>query len=344
MKIHSLTTACIAAFAATLPQAQAEPMKQELQYALLLGLAAALPAVHASPNVQMEGGLSTGYRQDRLNWNIAGTSAGTSPNILSELSWQNLDIAQLRAGGKITYKDDWVMRGAASYGKIVSGQNQDSDYWGDNRTLEFSRSNNNAGGDVRDASLGVGHTFRLFDSSVGKFINLTPLVGYSFHQQNLTMTDGLQTVSRPDLAPPWVNPQPLGPFAGLNSSYSTEWKGPWLGMDAWLQAGPKLAVIASMEYHWVDYSANANWNLRDKFAHPVSFTHSANGNGYNVSLGGSYSITKNFLLNVTLEHRKWTTNPGMDVTFFADGTTGRTRLNQVNWESMAAMVEAAYRF
>lgn len=332
MKIYYRRAACIIAFAACLPQAQAEPMKQDLQYALLLGLAAALPAVHASPNVQMEGSLSTGYRQDKLNWNIAGTSAGTNPNILSELSWDNLNIAQLRAGGKITYKNDWVMRGAASYGKIVTGQNQDSDYDGDNRTLEYSRSNNKAGGDVRDASLGAGHTFRFFDKTVGKFIYLTPLAGYSFHQQNLTMTDGYQT---------WP---PTGAFPGLNTTYSAEWKGPWLGMDAWLQAGPKLAVIASLEYHWVDYSADANWNLRNDFAHPLSFTHSAKGHGYTASLGGSYAIASRFLLNVTLEHRKWTTDPGKDVTYFADGTTGRTRLNQANWESMAAMVEAVYRF
>ncbi|MEQ6341362.1 MAG: TonB-dependent receptor [Gammaproteobacteria bacterium] len=332
MKIYYRRAACIAAFAASLPQAQAEPMKQDLQYALLLGLAAAPPAVHASPNVQMEGSLSAGYRQDRLNWSIAGTSVGTNPNILSELSWDNLNIAQLRAGGKITYKNDWVMRGAASYGEIITGRNQDSDYLGDNRTMEFSRSNNKAGGNVRDASLGVGHTFRFFDKTVGKFINLTPLAGYSLNQQNLIMTDGYQT---------WP---PTGAFPGLNTTYNAEWKGPWVGMDAWLQAGPKLAVIASLEYHWVDYSAEANWNLRDEFARPLSFTHYARGNGYTASLGGSYSIARSFLLNVTLEHRKWTTDPGKDVTYFADGKIGHTQFNQANWESMAAMVEAVVRF
>ena len=332
MKIHYSRAACIIVFAACLPQAQAEPMKQDLPYALLLGLAAALPAVHASPNIQMEGSLGTGYRQDKLNWNIAGTTAGTDPNVLSELTWKNVDIAQLRAGGKITYKNDWVVRGAASYGKIVTGQNQDSDFDGDNRTLEFSRSNNKTGGDVRDASLGVGHTFRFFDKTVGKFIYLTPLAGYSLHEQNLNMTNGYQT---------WP---PRGAFSGLDTTYNTEWKGPWLGMDAWLQAGPKLAVIASMEYHWVDYSADANWNLRNDFAHPLSFTHSAKGHGYTVSLGGSYTFTRRLLLNVTLEHRKWTTDPGKDVTYFADGTTGQTRFNQANWESMAAMVEAMVRF
>lgn len=333
MKIYDGRAGCIIAFAACLPKTQAKTMRQNLRYALLLVLAAALPAVvHASPNLQMEGSLGTGYRQDRLNWNIAGTSAGTNPNILSELSWDNLDIAQLRAGGKMTYKNNWVVRGAASYGKIVTGRNQDSDYLGDNRTLEFSRSNNKAGGDVRDASLGMGHTFRLFDKSVGKFIHLTPLAGYSFHQQNLTMTNGYQT---------WP---PTGAFSGLNSTYNAEWKGPWLGMDAGLQAGPKLTVIASLEYHWVDYFADANWNLRDTFAHPVSFTHSAKGRGYTVSLGGSYAIARSFLINVTLEHRKWTTDPGKDVIYFSDGRIGQTQFNQANWESMAAMIEAVVRF
>lgn len=319
------------AIAAT-PAAHPDLLTQDLKNALLIGLAAGLPALTAVPGTRVEGTLGAGYRRDGLNWNIAGNSAGTNPNILSDLTWESLDIAQVRAGGKITWKDDWVVRGAAAYGQIVTGENQDSDYLGDNRTLEFSRSNNKGGGDVLDASLGVGRTFRLHDKSVGKFIYLTPLAGYSLHRQNLAMTNGYQT---------WP---PLGPFPGLDSSYDAEWQGPWIGFDTLLPVDTKLSVIANVEYHWADYDAKANWNLRNDFAHPVSFKHSARARGYTATVGGTYALTPKWRLNITVEHRNWRARPGIDTVYRANGDILETRLNVVNWESLGLMMEAAYRF
>ena len=37
-----------------------------------------------------------GYREDDLQWSIAGTPAGTSPNILSELTWTDLRMTQIK--------------------------------------------------------------------------------------------------------------------------------------------------------------------------------------------------------------------------------------------------------
>ena len=41
--------------------------------------------------------VSAGYRLDSLDWNIdgRGNPVGSSPNILSELQWRDLDIFQL---------------------------------------------------------------------------------------------------------------------------------------------------------------------------------------------------------------------------------------------------------
>jgi hypothetical protein len=36
--------------------------------------------------------LTGGWRQDDLRWNIAGNLQGTNPNILSELTWDNVDM------------------------------------------------------------------------------------------------------------------------------------------------------------------------------------------------------------------------------------------------------------
>ncbi len=322
---------------ASTPQASAEGvLKSDLQHALLVSLLAALPAVKAATNTPMDLAVSLGYREDNLNWNIAGGGI----NVLSELSWKNLAIAQVQATAKLNIKNDWRIRTDFGYGAITSGKNQDSDYNGNNRTLEFSRSNNKGGGNVADASIGIGKTLRLLDQTVGKFIYVTPSIGLSAHQQNLTMTDGVQTISRPDIAPS----APLGSFAGLDSSYAAQWQGPWIGVDALIETGGNLSLITSAEYHVADYSAKANWNLRDVFAHPVSFKHAAKSQGFVASAGATYPVAKNWTLNTTLKYQIWSTRAGSDVVYFSDGSTVQTRLNTVNWESTAYNLEIVYQF
>ncbi len=271
---------------------------------------------------------NNGYRSDDLDWNIAGDSAGSNPNILSELNWSDLKIYQLKAEGKVIL--DWFyLRGSMDYGWILDGENQDSDYLGDNRTLEFSRSNNSSdNGNVMDASVGVGFSF---EPGPG-WLRITPLAGYSLHEQNLTMTDGFQTFPA------------IGPFSGLNSTYDTQWNGPWAGIDFAIEASRRLTLFGSFEYHWADYEAEANWNLRTDFAHPKSFEQIADGKGIVISAGGTYAIDRHWLINANFDYLNWSTDAGIDRTFFADGTTLSTRLNEVNWSSFAALFGIMYRF
>ena len=104
---------------------------------------------------------SAGYRKDNLDWNIAGDINGNNPNILSELTWSDIDIFQIKAGIRSVFNKVFYVRGAIDYGSIFDGANQDSDYDGDNRTLEYSRSNNSTDqGSVWDATLGIGYQFK----------------------------------------------------------------------------------------------------------------------------------------------------------------------------------------
>ena len=83
--------------------------------------------------------LSAGYRQDNLNWNIAGDLSGANPNILSELEWTSLGSFNIKAGLKSVFNNALYVRGAFYGGRSSSGENQDADFSGDNRTGEFSR-------------------------------------------------------------------------------------------------------------------------------------------------------------------------------------------------------------
>ena len=310
------------------PVSAENALKSDLQHALLVSLLAALPAAKASAGVPMDLAISIGYREDNLDWNIAGEDV----DVLSELTWKNLAIAQARATARLDIKNDWRIRAEAGYGVITSGANQDSDYNGNNRTLEFSRSNNKAGGNVVDASIGIGRTLRLLDQTVGKFIYVTPVIGLSIHQQNLTITDGVQTIPA------------FGPFPGLNTTYDAQWQGPWVGVDAVIETGGDMTLIANAEYHMANYSAKANWNLRDDFAHPVSFKHTAKGQGLVTSVGISFPAAKNWTLNAILKYQAWSTRAGSDWVYFSDGSTGYAHLNAVNWESTAYNLEIVHQF
>src|SRR3989338_2741570 len=282
----------------------------------------------ASTDKPFEFSLGAGYRKDHLDWSIAGGSV----NVLSELKWENLKIAQISAAARLNIDADWSLRGKLAYGRINSGSNQDSDYDGNNRTLEFSRSNNRGGGVVRDGSLCLGRTLRLLNYDGENFLSVTPSAGLSINRQNLTMTQGFQTLHA------------TGPFPGLDSSYDAKWQGPWVGVEALLESNSDWSLTVSGEYHWVDYTANANWNLRPEFSHPVSFVHTAIGHGILLAAGATYRASKDWRVGFSVEAQQWNTGEGIDKTFFSDGTVGYSRLNGVNWESTAINLGVHYRF
>jgi hypothetical protein len=65
----------------------------------------------ASTHTKKEAGLAPetefivtgGYRVDDLNWNIAGDINGNNPNIISELTWDDLESYQLKFQGRFVW-------------------------------------------------------------------------------------------------------------------------------------------------------------------------------------------------------------------------------------------------
>jgi hypothetical protein len=285
-------------------------------------------AVRESVESPFEYSVSVGYRKDDLSWSIADGGI----NIASEVEWKDTVIAQLRAAGKVNLGSGWLVRGIYSTGAVKSGTNRDSDYAASDRTQEYSRSDNKSGGSVRDISVGLGRRFTLFDFESGAAFSVVPLVGLSIHQQTLTMYDGQQTIPA------------NGAIAGLNNSYAAQWKGSWFGLDAMLGIGERFSLNATVEHHRVDYTAEADWNLRNDLAHPVSFRHVAKGRGTLASAGVTYRFTRNFLMSLSAERQKWNTWSGYDQTNFSFGGTSYYTLNPVSWDSRAYLLTAVYQF
>jgi opacity protein-like surface antigen len=288
--------------------------------------------------------LENGYRTGRLDWNLAGDRNGGNPDVLSELEWEDLDIFQVKAAGRVLLGPDSMphlslcLKGSAAYGWITDGDNRDSDYAGDHRTLEYSRSENSGDdGNVLDLAVALGPQFHFLENRVAVAL----LAGWSYHEQNLKITDGEQTVSEPSLAGPL---EPTGPIYGLDSSYDARWWGPWLGADLECRITPHLSTRGSFEYHFARYEGEADWNLRSDLAHPVSFRHDDHGRGIVLSAEAEYRITDNWSLNLDYTFQDWKTDNGIHRIYEASGATGSTRLNEVHWESHALMLGIGCRF
>ena len=264
---------------------------------------------------------SLGLRQDDFNWHIAGSNG--TPNVLSELTWRGMDIGLGQFSGEMRI-GKVLLFGELAMGTIVDGESQDSDFRGNNRTLEFSRSTSDAGGDVFDGSIGVGIPFWYFYPSADGVAVLTPLFGLAGNYQDLKMTNGVQRIPAD------------GPFpVALNSSYEATWEGPWLGLRGEFYNAKRLLTQVQWEYHFeVEYDAVANWNLRSDFQHPVSFRHAAEAQGHRLIVSVRYVTLPRTEFFVSLDGHWYFTDNGTDITYFSDGGTSRLQLNRAEWDSI----------
>lgn len=319
---------------------------------LLAGAAfiACLPARASARDVVERADLdvTTGYRVDQFDWNIAGDIDGHNPDVLSELKWEDLEIYQVSARGKLVMANKrfplgGLIKAGVSYGDISSGDNQDSDYNGDGRTREFSRSNNRAdNGNVWDASLGGGVVF--FNET--RTLSLAPVAGFSYHEQNLTIYDGYQTLNDPASTPSSMvgGIPPVGPITGLDSTYEARWRSGWLGADVCYMPIPFFDLHGTLELHSGKYEADADWNLRSDLQHPKSFRHTSSKAVGLVTGVGIRAGSPNFFFTADYQYQRWQADDGEDRTYFSDGTVAVNRLNEVNWESSSINAGVTVRF
>jgi outer membrane protease len=281
--------------------------------------------------------LGAGYRWDSVFFNIATLSR--TPNILSELQYDNIESMTLSANMRWSNSANFYVRGGVDIGRTINGEVQDSDYLGDNRTLEFSRSYADGdGGSLVDANAGFGYRFDLPLSGRDQSMHLMPLLGYSYHSQELEMTDGVQVIAD------YGFDVPLGPFGGLDSNYDAHWSGPWIGLDMELAINQRHALLASLEYHWADYEADADWNLRSDFAHPVSFEHKSEGEGVIASITYRYTPNPKWFWTAGFKYSKFEADAGEYTYYSSADTAGYARFNEAEWESYAVTVGLGFKF
>ena len=294
-------------------------------------------ARHTAKQPALRGNITTGYRMDEFDWNVAGNIAGENPTIASELTWEDLQMYQFAAQAEYTHRDG-PLSGihadvSGSYAEIFSGDNSDTDFTSDNREdISFQANNSGDDGDAISFKAGIGYEIALVDTP-DNYAWITPLVGYSYNELNLSITDGFQTV--PEAS--------AGPIAGVNSSYDTQWDGPFIALKGGSQYGAHRLSLRG-EYTRADYEGVGNWNLRTDLNRPVSFLHTGDADGLALQASYAYSFTDNFALYASAAYQTWSVEDGSAATILANSTAQATRFNEANWDSQAYNVGVSYSF
>lgn len=290
----------------------------------------------ATPPVEFSFGAGYGTRTGDLRWNIAGGDSG--PNILSELTYKGLQFTEYRTNASLKFNSgvlkNWRIDTNFSAGQADQGKAYDSDFDEDNRQGEYSRSVSSlAGSEATNFDASLGYSFHPSES-----LTLTPQVGFVYNTQFLKMTEGEQLLYTRS------GGVRLGDFANeLNSHYSTKWTGGFVGMLAGYE-GQHQSISIGYKLHVAGYEAEANWNLREDFQHPRSFSQTAVALGNVVELNYQWHVTNNWSLKARAFNESWTTQAGNDTVYLSNGTTAGSRLNEVTWDSTGYDLGMQYLF
>ena len=251
--------------------------------------------------------LSAGPQTDNLNWSIAGNTSGQSPNVLSELKWQNVKGTNYAAALQFNVWHNIVVLGGYNRVAVNSGSVSDIDYSADNRSQPtYNQNFNDDKGYTSAWYAGAGYV--VFNNH--RF-SLVPSAGYSNSSQSLYITDA------------------TGQFPNLNSFYNVQWKGAFIKVKSSLKIWRGLKAIADVVYNQVNYSAQGNWNLINEFMHPVSYSHAARGYGINAGGHLAYNVTANVGLSIGYTYFNWQTGKGTDRLYLSSGEVDKTQLNGV---------------
>lgn len=327
----------------TLPRAYAMKNSNRYYSAFALLLVSLNQSGQAGELFSGDLSLEGGYREDNLDWSIGSNEIAK----LSELSYKDIEIyeAVTRFTGTLNQGPLAGLYGEAEFrwGSIEDGNETDSDWENpDNPSQKTNFSHSDVkGDDTFDYQLAIGYEFALSDSG----IMLTPLVGYSYHEQNLEIGGGATTLaSKFDEGGKYLESVDVNfPLPSKSAEYDTEWDGFWGGLEFGYSFGKNDISIRAI-YQDYDYSGEANWILVEELQHPKSFTHDADGDGYKIDAKYQRRIGERWGIVSSLYYLNMETDDGTEIDYLADGTTLRQNFNGADWDSYSISVGAYYEF
>jgi hypothetical protein len=206
-----------------------------------------------------------GYRNDELHWR---TKHGDFHD-----EWENINIAQAMCAAQIVSWEHLTLKFGLDWGWVCGGTNRSKAYYpgsgcpgscsgsgsrsysgSGSRSYSSSGSfmhkadNTGVEGHVWDGTFGLGYLF-----SAGSCLEVTPFVGYSYHQQKFHINGDEKRGRRSR------GYSGSGRFDEFRNQYNAQWQGPWLGLNVSSQLSDCLRVYADGEFHWACFDA---WGKR----------------------------------------------------------------------------------
>ena len=242
---------------------------------------------------------AVGYRQDELEWSTRHPHDSTDP--ISSLKWEELQIIDFNAFANLTTCNNWYFRVNGNYGRIYSGNVNDSDYStsstdGSKKTLIEKNHLNGGRGEVFDLGGGAGYVFK----SSGGRMTIVPLIGYIHSEQHLRAYDGVNKFL--------YNSPPLGKVEGVNSTYKNRWYGGFAAYDMLINWNCNLRFFGTIQAQMGKYRGKAHWNLRDDIIGDIH--HKANFVGFYGQGGFLYNIFCNHFIGISGTYRNMWTHHG----------------------------------
>lgn len=248
------------------------------------------------------------YSTGSFQWSIAGNSAGTNPNVYSELRWNNIQRAGVGGTANWHFMERFNISIHLTKNYTIAGKATDTDYKEDNR-------NNIA-------------WHGLFNSNKGTHTLLTGTAGYTLPlgaDYELTLYPGYAYSYETF----YLLPADAFTPANLRSTYTVTWKGIMTGISLKKNITPTLFAAPGFHYYQLKYTATANWNLIPQFNHPLSFVHTANGYTLEPSLKLGYKA-----LYVLLQYTYRTTGKGTEQLYLNTGEIKGTQLNRAEQKTL----------
>ncbi|PJD94698.1 MAG: hypothetical protein CK425_10665 [Parachlamydia sp.] len=250
-----------------------------------------------------------GLRRDEFHSSFAAPDEKIKG--LSELSWKDLYLYEVKAALKIVPFSHYNVRLKGDYGRIFHGKHLDANK-----------------GEAFDFSAALGYQSTWFN----RCLIFNPMIGWSRHELHLNDDNAYQVLS---------SSMPEGDvIEGRHSHYRTKWKGPWVGIDCAAMLVPCWSVKATIEYHWVQFRGIRHQNLPRDFSQ--DFKNTAYGKGTIFTIGTQY-IWNCLVVGLEYDFAYMQASHGFDRVYTILGQS-RMHLKNACWHSMSLLGTVACLF
>ena len=277
-----------------------------------------------------------GIRHDFLQWSFGAEGIVK----LSELTWKNkiaevgLEVLTEPTHGQFNFV------GSVKYGKILDdSENQDSDW---DNLGEFSRTFSKVKGNTFDVSGAIGISQDRFAKFPYAFI--THYFGFDYNYSNNRQHGLVSTINRLVFTTINLPTRRIIPKSTLISTYKYHNFAPWYGLNLHYKLNDKLSFAPLIKAYIFGYRAEADWILREDFAHDPSFKHNVFGAGLSLDAKLIYKATNNFDIFANVGIKRLALIIGTEKTFLSDGNTHSGKLKDLKIVTKTLSVGAKYKF